>query len=209
MDYKDILKLLEKGTLNKLQQYIDILLEYNKRYNIIGASTIINIWSRHIADCLQLSEYIKSENVIDIGSGGGLPGIVLAIASLDSRFQRKSSFILVEKSKVKCHFLSIVKENLKLNNISIVNNRFENGILEKISGDDVVITARAFKPLNTILELISQESSRIKEIILLKGKNYQEEIDFARLNGNMKQYNITTKPSLFSEGTILILSKKL
>ena len=74
--------------LEQIEKYISELLEFNEHTNIVGKSTLKNIWERHIADCLQLSPFIKKKNlkIFDLGTGGGLPGIPLSILGYQNIF---------------------------------------------------------------------------------------------------------------------------
>ena len=85
--------------LQKMSSFVDLLLEANESLNLIGKSTIPNIWTRHILDCAQLSKYITG-SFVDLGSGSGLPGIVLAI------ILPEIPVMLIEKSPKKCIFFA-------------------------------------------------------------------------------------------------------
>ena len=155
--------------LNKLSIYHDELLRFNKKYNLISKSTESYIWDRHILDSAQIVKYIKFENdksLSDMGSGAGLPGIILAIYNKNPRFHVK----LYEKSNIKCDFLENIKN--KLNIDCDVLGRYQN---EKI--ESYYIVSRAFKKLEEMLN-ISRETIKVNhKLIILKGKNAQNEIN--------------------------------
>ena len=156
----------------KLGLFAKKLLEFNKSYNLISKSTENDLWNRHILDSAQLVNHIdtlKCDGIADLGSGGGFPGIVLAIFYDNFNFHVK----LYEKSSVKAKFLKkIVNElNLKAKVMNIDVN------LVKI--DVNYITCRAFKKLPYILNISREKCIKKHKIIIMKGKNAQEEINKA------------------------------
>ena len=158
--------------ISKLRLFARKLLEFNKSYNLISKSTENDLWNRHILDSAQLVNHIdtlKCDGIADLGSGGGFPGIVLAIFYDNFNFHVK----LYEKSKVKAKFLKkIVNElNLKAKVMNIDVN------LVKI--DVNYITCRAFKKLPYILNISREKCIKKHKIIIMKGKNAQEEINKA------------------------------
>ena len=168
---KKNLNFSEKQIL-KLRIFASKLLEFNKRYNLISQNTENDLWNRHILDSAQLVNHIdtlKCEGIADLGSGGGFPGIVLAIFYDNFNFHVK----LYEKSPIKAKFLTkIVKElNLKAKVMNIDVN------LVKI--DVNYITCRAFKKLPYILNISREKCIKKHKIIIMKGKNAQEEINKA------------------------------
>ncbi len=158
--------------ISKLRFFARKLLEFNKSYNLISKSTENDLWNRHILDSAQLVNHIdtlKCDGIADLGSGGGFPGIVLAIFYDNFNFHVK----LYEKSSVKAKFLKkIVNElNLKAKVMNIDVN------LVKI--DVNYITCRAFKKLPYILNISREKCIKKHKIIIMKGKNAQEEINKA------------------------------
>lgn len=155
--------------LEKLSIYHDELLKFNKKYNLISKSTESDIWHRHILDSAQLIKFInfnESKSLSDLGSGAGFPGIVLSIFNKNRNFHVK----LFEKSNVKADFLENVMNKLELN--CEVFGRYQE---EDINAEYIV--SRAFKKLDEILK-ISREIIRVShKLIILKGKNAQEEIN--------------------------------
>ena len=146
--------------IDKLEVFRNLLLEYNSKYNLISRKTENIIWSRHILDSAQLIKYYKNNfrsNLVDLGTGGGFPGYILAIHNKNPEFHVK----LYEKSPVKRQFLrSLVEAD--------------------------VIVCRAFKKIEHIFS-ISRENLRKKhKIIILKGKNAQQEINNVSLGSNYR-----------------------
>lgn len=142
----------------KLEQYVKVLLSWNKKINLIGKSTEQNIWMRHILDCLQLIQYIKpGATVADLGSGAGLPGVVLAITRL------YNNTILVEKLSKKCTFLDHVVSTLQIEDVcKISNNNIQNLNLNV----DYIVSRATF---DTEQFLTLPDTIKAKYILLLKG----------------------------------------
>jgi len=187
---------VSRETITSLKKYEDILIEANKTLNLIGNSTIKDIWTRHFLDSVQVIDFIdKNDNLcIDIGSGSGLPGIVLAIIMKHQKSNMK--FHLYEKSYHKSNFLKEVSKKFDLNTKIIQKDVF----LEKNLVTDVIV-ARAFKPLPIILELVNSNFTKFKSIILFLGKNGKE-----MLNDVLSkwQFKYKEKKSLTSEDSSLI-----
>ncbi len=183
----------------QIQKFIKILLEENKNHNLIGKNTVETIWSRHIIDSLQIMPLIQHDdkNIIDLGSGGGFPGIILSISI-------EKHFILIEKSPVKAHFLQNVINSLKLN-AEVINTKITEQNLSSISNNDNnIITARAFKSMEEILKIVGKNN--IKKIILLKGENWEKEI--IKASNLIKNWNIKTTNSILDKGIIIMMTKK-
>tara|TARA_B110000259_G_scaffold96686_1_gene111803 strand:- start:40 stop:600 length:561 start_codon:yes stop_codon:yes gene_type:complete len=145
-----------------------MLQKKNEEINIISKETARNeiIRERHIVDSAQIIEFIdlNSNTITDIGSGGGMPGIIISI--MLKNLQNTSKVNLYEKSHHKSTFLRQVSRDLKLNTEVIQQNIFDAQNLE--SG---TIMARAFKPLPIILELVYKNFKNYKNLILFMGKN--------------------------------------
>ena len=151
----------------KLKLYVDILLHWQKKINLISNNTIDDVWQRHIIDSLQLASFISDKNrkIVDIGSGAGLPGMVLAIAGY-------SGVHLVESDRKKALFLSEVKRQLNVD-VEIYNDR-----VEGIEVDEVdVIIARACAPLNKIMGLSHRLILENTIGIFLKGEGFEKEMN--------------------------------
>ena len=163
---------VSRETITSLKKYENMLIYANKKLNLIGNSTINQIWTRHFLDSVQVIDFIDKNNktLIDIGSGAGFPGLVLAITLKDRKIPLKVK--LVEKSTKKTKFLKNLVQELNLNVEVINKNIFEYN--KKISED--VFIARAFKPLNIILELIHNRTENWKKIFIFLGKTGKNEL---------------------------------
>ena len=157
-----------RETFLEFESFITMLQKKNEEINIISKETARNeiIRERHIVDSAQIIEFIdlNNNNVTDIGSGGGMPGIIISI--MLKNLQNTSKVNLYEKSHHKSTFLRQVSRDLKLNTEVIQQNIFDAQNLE--SG---TIMARAFKPLPIILELVYKNFKNYKNLILFMGKN--------------------------------------
>jgi len=157
-----------RETFIEFESFITMLQKKNEEINIISKETdkIDIIRERHIVDSAQSIEFVdlNSEIITDIGSGGGMPGIIISI--MLKNLKKPTKIHLYEKSHHKSAFLRNVSRDLKLNTEIIQQNIFEVQNLE--SG---TIMARAFKPLPIILDLVYRNFSSYKNLILFMGKN--------------------------------------
>ena len=182
-------------SINKLIKFHDYLLEYNKNYNLISKKTEKMIWFRHILDSAQLLSFIdhsKTNNIVDLGSGAGFPGLIIALNDEKGRFHVK----LYEKSPVKRIFLKTIKEKLDIKNIDIKENIYENKILAD------VIVCRAFKKLDEILKISREIVEKPHKLIILKGKNAQIEINNVSLGSN---YSYKLEESITEDDSKIII----
>ena len=163
---------VSRETIISLKKYEDILTEANKSLNLIGNSTIKDIWTRHFLDSVQVIDFIdkNDKTLIDLGSGAGFPGLVLAITLKDRKIPVKIK--LIEKSSKKTKFLKKLIDELQLDAEVINKNIFE--YPKKLSED--VFVARAFKPLRIILPLIHNKAENWKKIFIFLGKTGKNEL---------------------------------
>jgi len=163
---------VSRETITSLKKYEDILTKANKSLNLIGNSTINDIWTRHFLDSAQVMDFIdkNDKTLIDLGCGAGFPGLVLAITSKDRKIPLKIK--LIEKSSKKAKFLKKLIDELQLNAEVINKNIFE--YPKKLSED--VFVARAFKPLKIILPLIHNKAENWKKIFIFLGKTGKNEL---------------------------------
>ena len=184
---------VSRETIKKLIHYEKILIEANKSLNLVGNSTISQIWTRHFLDSSQVIDFIDKNDkiLLDIGSGAGFPGIVLAILADDRKMDLKVS--LIEKSKKKNIFLTEVIKKLNLDVAQICQNIFD---MKKITAD--VVVARAFKPLPIILELIHNKVINSKKFFVFLGKTGKKELDLASKKWDIKYKLRMSKTSIDS-----------
>ena len=158
----------------RLEQYEDLLRHCNSRINLIAPSTVSDIRQRHIEDCLQLARICPASKGtwLDIGSGGGLPGLILAIAKADSDLK----FTLIESDQRKATFLRTVIRELALTNCRVIAKRIEG--VEPLNTD--YISARALAPLPRLMAYLDHHLSKDGQAWLMKGQQWQTEIEDAR-----------------------------
>ena len=163
---------VSRETITSLKKYEDILIKANKTLNLIGNSTIKDIWTRHFLDSVQVIDFIDKNNktLVDLGSGAGFPGLVLAIALKDRKIPLKIK--LIEKSPKKVKFLKNLINELQLN-VEVIN---QNILQEPIKFFDDVFIARAFKPLKIILQFINNKAKNWKKIFIFLGKTGKNEL---------------------------------
>ncbi len=201
MDEIKVLKVLKNdlhfsnSSINKLKEFHNYLLEYNNRYNLISRNTLKTVWLRHILDSAQIVKFIdtsKDSKIIDLGSGAGFPGLIIAIYNENKKFHVK----LYEKSPVKREFLLNIKEKLKLKNLRILNDVYG----EEIAAD--IVLCRAFKKLPEILRISREIIKKPHKLIVLKGKNAQSEINNVSLDNN---YSYKLEQSITEDDSKIII----
>ena len=184
-----------RETFIDFESFIRILLKKNEEINLISkeSSKSETIRERHIIDSAQIIDLIdlNSKTVTDIGSGGGMPGIIISI--LIKNLKKDLKVLLYEKSHHKSNFLRKVSRDLRLNTEIIQKNIFE---VQNI--DTGTIMARAFKPLPIVLELVSKNFNSYKNLILFMGKNGDEMIEETLKDWEFdfeKKISVTSKDS--------------
>ena len=177
----------------KFEQYANMLRDWSGRMNLVAPSTLSDIETRHFADCAQLADVLpKDVKIIDLGSGAGFPGIVLAILGWN--------VTCIESIGKKVNFLSAVKQELNLNNLTIYHGRVEDYVrLLPAKNDNFVFTARAFAPLIKIMDYVAKTKYRL---FLLKGRDIESEINTAK---QKYKFNYKLIPSKTGDGFITII----
>ena len=157
---------VSRETITSLKEYENILISYNVGLNLIGKSTINQIWTRHFLDSAQVIDFVdkNDKSLVDLGSGAGFPGLILSIVAKDRKIPIKIK--LIEKSPKKSKFLNEVIKKLNLNAEVITKNI----LIDPIKFSNDVFVARAFKPLKIILELIHSKATNWKKIFIFLGK---------------------------------------
>ena len=174
MKKKDVIQRFGLTTLQseQIDKYISELLEFNNHTNLVGKSTLKNIWERHIADSLQLSFFIEKKNIkiFDLGTGGGLPGIPLSILGYQNVF-------MVDSVGKKIDFIRDIIKKLSLS-AKTEKKRIENLNIGKAD----LIVSRALAPLNKLLSYSLFLSNKKTTCLFLKGRSVYNEIEMARKN---------------------------
>lgn len=187
---------VSRETIAGLEHYASLIEKWTRKINLISPDTTGQIWDRHIIDSAQLFPLFPPEpkHYLDLGSGGGLPGIVLTLL-LQEKEDVTATFI--ESDARKCAFLRTAIRELGL------KAKIHNARIDKVEGCNAdVITARALAPLPKLLPLIAPHLAPTGVAILPKGRNFKAEIDLAQQSWHMK---ITQTPS-FTDPEARILS---
>ena len=194
---------VSRETLIDFELFISMLQQGNDEINIISKETAKNevIRERHIIDSAQIIEFVdlNSNIITDIGSGGGMPGIIISI--MIKNHKNSAKVHLYEKSHHKSSFLRKISRDLKLNTKVIQENIFEVQNLE--SG---TIMARAFKPLPIILDLVYKNFSSYKNLIVFMGKNGEKVLEETLINWD---FDFEKKKSITSEDSFLLNIKHI
>jgi 16S rRNA (guanine527-N7)-methyltransferase len=194
---------VSRETYMDFESFVAMLQKGNEEINIISKETAKNhlIRERHIVDSAQIIEFVdlNSSLIIDIGSGGGMPGIIVSI--MIKNLKSSTKVHLYEKSHHKSAFLRKVSRDLKLNTEVIQKNIFEAQNLE--SG---TIMARAFKPLPVVLDLVYKNFSSYKNLILFMGKNGETILEETLKNWDL---DFEKKKSITSEDSFLLNIKNI
>jgi 16S rRNA (guanine527-N7)-methyltransferase len=165
---------VSRETIEKLNKYKDFLLSSNKSLNLIGKTTENQIFTRHFTDSAQIYDLIEDKSeIIDLGSGAGFPGVLLKILMDDKKIA--GNITLIDKSPKKCKFLQDLSDKLGLT-FKIVNLKIENFKFNKIS----TVVSRAFKKTIDTIDILLKNNDKIRNIILIKGKTYQQELEEAK-----------------------------
>jgi 16S rRNA (guanine527-N7)-methyltransferase len=163
---------VSRETSERLDRFVVHLLKWQSAVQLVAPSTLAKIWTRHIADSLQLlPDIAHAKEVVDVGSGGGFPGLVLAVASPDKKFH------LVESDTRKASFL---REALRITNTTaeVYAERVES-VAKRISIGIHMVTARAFAPLPRMLELTEPFFRDGARAAFLKSQDIDDELTTA------------------------------
>lgn len=175
---------VSRETFTKLSNLVALIEKWTKSINLIANSSVSELWARHIEDSAQLFSYAPQgwERWTDIGSGGGLPGLVIAIVD-----QKKRPITLIESDQRKCLFLNTARRELDLN-INVINARIEKAGTSQAD----VLSARALAPLDKLLGFSEGLLKPNGLALFPKGERFQTEIDLARLEWD---FELRTHPS--------------
>ena len=194
---------VSRETFLDFEIFLSMIMEKNKEINIISQETAKNdvIRERHIIDSAQIIDFIdfNQNTTTDLGSGGGLPGIVIAI--ILKNMKKKMKVHLYEKSYHKSIFLKEVSRKLELNTEIFRKDIFE--IKKLVTG---TIMSRAFKPMPVILDLANEKFSQYTNLIFFMGKNGKKVFE-----DSLKSWDLeyTKKKSLTNEDSFLLNIKKI
>jgi len=184
-------KSVSRETLYKISKYNDFLLENNKKMALISKNTEKIAVERHYEDSAQIIRYLdkNDKTILDIGSGAGLPGIILDIIKKDHNLEFSTH--LVDKSPKKVKFLksanSFLDLDLKIHNCDVK---------KMMKKDFTTLVSRAFKPMKEFFEIITDSKLSFEKIILMKGEKFMDEYNEAKkyFEINCEYYDSITNP---------------
>ena len=187
-DRTSVINLIERDynvsreTISKLEIYAECLIEWQSKFNLIGKSTINSLWHRHILDSIQLVSTIPEDfqSLMDIGTGAGLPGFILAIYYN----QLGKEIYLVDSNKKKCAFLEHVASKCNVD-VRICAERLQD-LTVKDSFKVDIITARAFASIDSIISLSKPYAHKKTKYLLQKGVNAKSELTNAKISSKLR-----------------------
>jgi 16S rRNA (guanine527-N7)-methyltransferase len=159
---------LSEAQKQQLLDYVSLLVKWNKVYNLTSVRDPAQMLARHIIDSLSVLSYLEAPSLLDVGTGGGLPGVPAAIVRPDC------AVTLLDSNSKKTRFLQQVKAELNLSNVTVVHGRVEQVSLPQFA----IITARAFASIDDILSLAGQHCEQGGQLVLMKGVYPEQELQF-------------------------------
>ncbi|GIK82755.1 MAG: ribosomal RNA small subunit methyltransferase G [Alphaproteobacteria bacterium] len=191
---------VSRETLAALETYRRLLTEWQERTNLVGTATLAEYWMRHVGDSLQaLALMPEAYHWIDLGSGAGFPGMVIAIAhGADPR----RSHVLIDSNARKCAFLREVARATGAH-ATVVNERIESAAKRYAQARPApqVVTARALAPLGRLLELAAPLLADGAVGLFHKGREYQGEIEDCR---GLWEFDLVIHKSRIAAGSVLL-----
>lgn len=192
---------VSRETVGRLHDYVALLEKWNKRINLVGRRSANEVWQRHIEDSAQILKYVPLpvERWLDLGSGGGLPGLVVAI--IGAAAGQVQQVTLVESDARKAVFLAEVSRILGLNTV-ILNERIESIPAQNAN----VISARALADLPTLFELSIRHARAGATYIFPKGATHRDEIRRATASWT---FDVIVHPSLTEPDAAILVVRNL
>jgi len=185
-----------RGTMDRLHRQHALLIDWQEKMNLVGPATLEDVWWRHFADSAQLARLVpKDQFWLDMGSGAGFPGMVLATMSW-------GNFVLVDSVAKKCRFLETVRDELGLQNVAVRNARVET--LPTLGVD--VATARAAAPLKTLFEWAIRHVRPGGTFLFPKGARWAEEVQPAR---QKFLFDLDAIPSMTNPHARILIARNL
>ena len=201
---------VSRETIEKLSIYEKLIIEGQRKYSLIGKSTLGNIWLRHFADSAKVLDiirdiYLNNERkilkLIDIGSGAGFPGVVINIMADAEKIPIE--VVLADSNKKKSAFLESIKKELSVSYI-VLNKRSEN-----INRKFDIITARAVTSVKSFLDLNNNMTKEKSVIVLLKGRSWKEEVKESKKKWNFELNVVKNNIRIDSSGGVTLIIRNL
>ena len=167
---------VSRETIDRLKAYESLILKWNPVINVVAKSTLTDIWVRHIEDSAQIVDFAPDGIIhwVDLGSGGGLPGVVAALILAER--SPDAVITLIESDKRKAAFLRTAALELRCSSISVVSDRIESVKPQRAS----ILSARALAKLDVLLSFAEKHLAANGIALFQKGMSFQSEIDEAR-----------------------------
>ena len=184
---------VSRETLEKLEKFAGLVLKWTNKINLIAANSKEDLWNRHVVDSVQIYDHAPDgwRTWADLGSGGGFPGIVIAILDPEAR-----PVTLIESDQRKALFLQTARRELGLN-VTVLSQR-----IEAVTENDFdVLTARALAPLEALLGYAQPLMSATGVALFPKGRRYEEELVAARANWD---FELDQLPSITSDDSRIL-----
>ncbi|MBP0483313.1 16S rRNA (guanine(527)-N(7))-methyltransferase RsmG [Sagittula salina] len=187
---------VSRETLDRLDQYHALLKKWNPKINLVSASTLPDAKERHFRDSVQVMSLIEGEakTLVDMGSGGGFPGLVIAIVASDSR--PDLAVTLIESDQRKASFLRTVLRETGTS-ASVLSKRIEQ--IDPINAD--VVTARALAPLSSLCVFAHRHLKSDGQALFLKGKSWGKEVEAARTEW---RFSCTRHTSVTDDSSVIL-----
>tara|TARA_B100000886_G_C20332116_1_gene452868 strand:- start:321 stop:926 length:606 start_codon:yes stop_codon:yes gene_type:complete len=194
-----ISKTLTEKQEKKIEKYISLATKFNETHNIFVRKNEEEVFNEDIMDCLPILQAIEpNRSIADLGSGGGLPGILISITNPNNKIS------LIESSQKKCYFLRLLIDELDLKNTSVINTT----ITEKNKlGLFDIITARAFAQTRRIISLTKNNIHKKSKYLLLKGKYKKIQEELQSLDIKKFRYEITKLDHQTKERNLIMIKK--
>ncbi len=191
---------VSRETMDRLASFADLVQKWNGSINLVSRNSVLDLWPRHIQDSLQISELVPAElnDWCDLGSGGGFPGLVVAILAKENPVKRH--VVLIESDQRKSAFLRTVIRELDLN-AKVITQRIE--AAEPQAAE--VISARALADLTILLDYFERHAKKTGIGLFQKGKTWEKELEEARQQWSFNVEAIKSKTE--PEAVILKVSE--
>lgn len=191
---------VSRETTERLQAYAELIKQWNPRINLVSPASLADFHRRHVEDSLQLATLMQQPTglLADLGSGGGLPGLVLAIVFQGTPLKIR----LVESDQRKAVFLRTVIRQLELTNAEVIAQRIES--IKPLNAS--YISARALAPLPRLMPYLDLHMAANGQALLMKGENWKNEVSEARLKWG---FQIRAVPSRTHPGAAILAISEL
>ena len=157
---------LTESQSKDLLSYTELMIKWNKTYNLSAITSPSEVVKKHLLDSLSVLHYVDDSSILDVGSGAGLPGIVIAI------MRPNIDVSVIDSVGKKCHFMRFVKSQLRINNLRVINERVESHITKSCYGQ---IISRAFSGVEDTIALTKHLLCGDGHYLLMKGEHFEKE----------------------------------